>query len=213
MASNTKNVDITLNDLSNLPSDLILKIAFDLPPKTLISYCEINKKFSKVCSKDFLWNKLYKRDFDDFDKVRLTIRQLYTFKIYQNKKLIEFINEHIIFNDYSYHKQKEIYKTALTTFKDFLYYFEADELDIEIDDIEILEVNKKAYYIRYSIIKSILIFTDELKGLDRVGEGDLDFFDEIDTDKKDVQYLEKLLSIYNNIFQTNYIFEETMSYI
>ncbi len=213
MASNTKNIDITLNDLSNLPSDLILKIAFDLPPKTLISYCEINKKFSKVCSEDYLWNELYKRDFDDFDKIRPTIRQLYTFKIYQNKKLIGFLNEHITFNDYSYHKQKKMYKTALTLFKDFLYYFDQDieEVGVINNIVDLIpEKIKRKYLNRYNIVYLILDYTYELKGLDIV---DLEVEDDINEYVNDEDYLKKLISISNDINKTNYTFEETMSYI
>ncbi len=40
------------------------KIAYKLPPKTVIEYCNISKKFANICSGESFWRKKYQEDFD-----------------------------------------------------------------------------------------------------------------------------------------------------
>lgn len=143
LKSNTKK-----EEFSDMSSDMMNLIAYKLSGKDLISFCQTNKKFTKVCVKEDFWAKKYKLDYGEIPK-QLSIRQLYTFKAQKNSELIKYLLENTNYNDLNLYKQRKLYFEALSEFKSFIFNYEEvndDEWDMYNIKINILYKMKELLY-------------------------------------------------------------------
>lgn len=184
---------------SDMSSDMMSIIAYKLSGEKLISYCQLNKKFAKVCSKEDFWIKKYKLDFNDYKKISkpLTIRQIYTFKSRQNPKLIKLIQS--FSNSYQY----------LSLKNQIIYYNSA------LGMIKSLPVNMADYWgtnmVKFDIVQEIVEFFHSSNPFEIDFLTDDTIEDYVNNYIHDEPFLKRILSMYNDIMETDYTFEETFA--
>lgn len=143
---NTSKYITGINEFDKLSNDAMMKIAYDLTPRTTVKYCSLSKKFANICNNKYFWIKKYKLDFDDYDEIRPSIRDVYTFKANLNKDLVDLLIEYSFYDEYNYENKKKLYNNALETFKDIEKY---NEYVWEYFDIKKI-LGKRAIAYRYS---------------------------------------------------------------
>ncbi len=177
-----KSVNVDL--LSNMPEDMIRKVAYHLPPVSVLEYCKTSNKFNKICSKEYFWVKKYKEDFGNFNKyiIPVTIRQAYIFKAKQNIELMILLNDLTNFNELNFESQKKYYALAVSHFRQVNIHPVGDNDIAE----ELARVMMK---IKFGNLSNY------------VGDGVIeDIYD-------DDELIQKILDAYNSIMDTNIDFE------
>ncbi len=109
------NKDIEFDKLS---IDTLMEIAYNLPGAKVLEYCILNKRFAKMCSKEYFWIKKYQLDFNDYEEVKsVSMNKIYKFRIQQDPELRRFLIDYSNFDELNYYFQVDRYIEALDLFK------------------------------------------------------------------------------------------------
>ncbi len=196
---------ISMDELAHLPKEIILKIAYTLPPKIILKYCKDSKKIAKICSIGNFWSKKYKYDFDDYYNIKLeTFDNIYSFRAKQNQKLRSFL---IVYSNYEHFNlkfQKKIYNEYMIEFKDMKKYIYKNMFkDLSNDLIESHKMEIRSKFINFEIffINRHILF--------KIYKNN-DFNDVILDLYMDESLLTRMLNIFNSITGSNYTFKLTL---
>jgi len=100
----------------NISKDVLSLIALKLNFKTLQSLCLTKKRFrTEICNNKDFWKAKLKKDYSNLEIS--TAKEIYFFKATQNQSIVSVLNELTTYNDYNYHKQKQIYDEFIQELK------------------------------------------------------------------------------------------------
>jgi len=100
-------------NFENLSNDVLFKIALDMKPNDIESFCLTSKRFNRlICANDYFWQRKYQKDFKEKPHIP-TYKEIYELKTTQNKNLVKVLNDFINYDEFSYENKKKIYDEFL----------------------------------------------------------------------------------------------------